>query len=108
MQPLYMDNGRPMCRCIGGDSMVGGHAWSVDGETWRYAIGTFNTTVEYDDGSTVTFFGRERPHLIFNEDGEPTHLVTGAKVQGSDATFTHIQPTAAAAPVDEPGRGASI
>ena len=52
----------------------------------------------YDDGSTFSFERRERPHLVFAEDGFTiVGLTTGvaytdSTTQGSDACFTFLQP----------------
>ena len=38
----------------------------------------------FTDGSTFTFFRRERPELRINADGDPTHLVTGIEYFADD------------------------
>lgn len=59
-------------------STFGGHAFSSDGVTWTYSTTVpFGNKVTYDDGSSVLLQRRERPHLIFNEHGEITHLTSG-------------------------------
>jgi len=60
----------------------GGHQFSLDnGLTWS----NFNTSVaypchaEFTDGTSACFMMRERPHLVFAEDGfTPLALTTGA------------------------------
>lgn len=77
---------------------VGGHAASADGGlTWHYSGGAaYSTTVQYEDGSAVTYARRERPEMILNEHGDPTHLVTGVVEKGSggqhDLSWTLVQP----------------
>ena len=38
----------------------------------------FDPMVTYDDGSVQYYSTFERPHLVFNDDGVPTHTVHGA------------------------------
>lgn len=79
-----------------GGPMIGRHAFSRTGKTWTFNNQTesltFNTTVQFDDGSVVVFGRRERPQLHFNEHGVPTHLVNGVQEQGSSMSYTFIQP----------------
>ena len=75
---------------------VGRHAWSADGVTWSYSPhAAFGSTVHYTDGSSASFARRERPHLILDDQGNPTHLVSGIQPGGStgDYSFTMVQPT---------------
>ena len=70
------------------------HAFSLDGSVWhkptdaltpgciaepRHANCThmYNDTVVFTNGSTVAVAGRERPTLLFDSRGRPTHLFTG-------------------------------
>ena len=77
---------------------VGGHASSADGIEWHYSSGAaFNTTVEFEDGTSRTFSRRERPELLHDpESGSPTHLITGVTEPGgagrSDRSWTLVQP----------------
>jgi len=77
---------------------VGGHAASADGgQTWHYSGGAaYSTTVRYEDGSQVTYSRRERPEMLVNEHGEPTHLITGVVEKGGsgqhDHSWTLVQP----------------
>jgi hypothetical protein len=77
---------------------VGGHAASADGGlTWHYSgEATYNTTVLYEDGNSVTYSRRERPEMLLGEHGEPTHLITGVVEQGGagqhDRSWTLVQP----------------
>merc|ERR1712216_116039 len=65
-------------------SAVGGHAASADGgATWHYSgEAAYNTTVACEDGSVVTYSRRERPEMLLDEFGEPTHLITGVVEKG--------------------------
>ena len=80
-------------------SAVGGHAASLDGHTWHYSGGaSYTTTVEFEDGTSVTFSRRERPEMIIDEQGNPTHLITGVvdptTEEGTmnDRSWTLVQP----------------
>ena len=72
---------------------------SVDGLEWTYSgPDSYNTTVVYEGGTVVTFSRRERPELVLDSEGNPTHLITGVteKTGGrggqSDHSFTLVQP----------------
>ena len=78
---------------------VGGHAASLDGHTWHYSGGaTYTTTVEFEGGQNVTFSRRERPEMMIDKDGNPTHLITGVVDSTDDSgtmndrSWTLVQP----------------
>ena len=74
---------------------VGAHAYSANnGHTWVSTGLAFNLTVDYTDGSSKTFIQRERPHIVLNSQGEPTHLVSGVtySMRSSLPTCTIVQP----------------
>ena len=76
---------------------VGRHAWSRDGVVWAYSpYAAWGSEVEYEDGQTRSFARRERPHLIVDAEGHPTHLLSGVQPGGAtaDYSFTLAQPTA--------------
>ena len=54
----------------------------------------FDTTVEYDDGTSVEYYRRERPKLFFSEHGEmtPLYLVNGVQEFDTNAAYTVVQP----------------
>ena len=55
---------------------VGRHAWSRDGRTWAYSPRpAFGSTVRFTDGTSASYARRERPHLVLDDHGNPTHLV---------------------------------
>ncbi len=56
---------------------AGGHAYSRDGLSWSSWTRCYNTSVALADGTTVNFPRRERPKLLFDKDGTPTHLYNG-------------------------------
>ena len=76
---------------------IGGHAYSKDGLRWEYAnVRAYSTEAELEDGGSVTYWRRERPRLIFDDSGEPTHLINGASYRGGatptgDWSFTLVQ-----------------
>lgn len=106
LQPTPWDESRPTFHAIFHDhSTIGGHAFSSDGVSWTYSpVVPFNATVQYDDGGRVTFERRERPHLVFDQRGFPSHLTSGvqppptaSRVPPSDAfrndyTYTLVVP----------------
>ena len=72
------------------------HSTTNSADTWQTpprveaidGVGAYSCTVEFetDDSredepqtESFTFFRRERPELIFNDDGNPTHLLTGVE-----------------------------
>lgn len=86
---------------------VGGHAFSENGEDWNISpVIAYTPTQEWEDGSVTTFRARERPHLIFDSEGNPTHIIngvgdpcpggggsnTGCPNSGGDHTFTLVAP----------------
>jgi hypothetical protein len=64
---------------------------------WAYSpYAAWGSEVEYSDGAKVSFARRERPHLILDDAGFPTHLVSGVQPGGvtGDYSYTLVQPTA--------------
>jgi len=57
---------------------VGRMAWSPNGLDWRLSpVGAYSKETTYTDGSSEYFCRRERPKLLLDETGRPTHLFTG-------------------------------
>ena len=88
-----------LCEAWPNCDAVGGHAASLDGHTWYYSGGaSYTTTVEFEGGKYVTFSRRERPEMLIDEQGNPTHLITGVvdatSVPGTmnDRSWTLVQP----------------
>ena len=56
----------------------------------------FTTTVAFEGGANQTFSRRERPELMMDAAGRPTHLITGVTEPGgggqSDRSWTLVQP----------------
>jgi hypothetical protein len=66
----------PCGACLG--TMVSGHAYSPDGWTWYQSpVQPFDNTYTTTDGVNVTVATRERPKLLFDSNGNPTHLTNG-------------------------------
>lgn len=67
--------------CVACDSpIVSGHDFSEDGLTWYSAPGQpFGNQYTTTDGHTVTVSTRERPKLMFDASGTPTHLINGVR-----------------------------
>ena len=100
----------PVCDRVHNKSFctaVGGHAFSEDGKDWNISpVIAYTPTQKWEDGSETTFRARERPHLIFDSDGNPTHFIngvgdpcpgggggnTGCPNHGGDHTFTLVVP----------------
>lgn len=75
---------------------AGRYGYSLDGVRWHYSpVAPFTGTVRWTNGSSSEFDRRERPFLLFNERGAPTHLYTGVQRYSHDEyTFSLIQPVA--------------
>ena len=85
----------------GGYAAAGGHAFSPDGLTWTFsAAPAYYTTVNTSDGQAHQYSRRERPHLVFNGEGAPTHLSTSLWVGPADHTVTFVQAIATTGPGD--------
>jgi hypothetical protein len=60
------------------NSTVSGHYFSRDGLSWTASpFEPYGNEVHFTDGSSMLVSTRERPKLIFDLYGEPTHLVNG-------------------------------
>jgi hypothetical protein len=60
------------------NSTVSSHAFSTDGLHWRvHPIQPYSTQIAMASGETTTVSTRERPKLLFNKAGVPTHLFNG-------------------------------
>ena len=68
---------RPPGAAIPSPGWAGGHAFSRDGFTWSEWSRCYNTSIALTNGSTVEARRRERPKLLFDERGRPTHLCNG-------------------------------
>ena len=44
-----------------------------------FGPGAYHVNVTWTDGTRTTFFRRERPELVFNAQGEPTHFISGVE-----------------------------
>ena len=69
---------------------------------WNYTGIAYNNSGFYDDGTPFVFSRRERPHPVFAADGVTIVAITtgveysDATTNGTDATFTFLQPVGAA------------
>ena len=65
---------------------VGAHAFSRDGLNWAYKSGSYYLEAAVGDSQDVfTFARRERPHLLLDDDGNPSYLTNGVvPSSGSD------------------------
>lgn len=70
---------------------AGGHFFSEDGTSWSPMARAYNTTVFTTDGGATTFDRRERPKLLFDAAGTPTHLYNGA-IPSSGNPYTIVSP----------------
>ena len=80
---------------------AGGHVWSRDGVRWTFSpYNAYGNVVQLrgtgsgaGGGGNVTLRQRERPHVLVDANGHPTHLTNGAGWEGDcDRTFTFVQP----------------
>lgn len=62
--------------------LVSGHGFSLDGLEWRFNVAEqpYNASITFENGTRQHFSTFERPHLLFNADGKPTHLVVSAVI----------------------------
>ena len=60
-------------------NVISGHLFSRDGLTdWTTSTTEpYRFKIQYDDGTTCLLATRERPKLLFDSDGEPTHIYNG-------------------------------
>ena len=57
---------------------MSGHTFSKDGLVWNVSsVSPYGNTVAVDGGAVLTLSTRERPKLVFNDKGQPTHLMNG-------------------------------
>lgn len=70
--------------------LVSGHGFSADGFNWYYNDNPpYPSQVTFDDGTVQYFATMERPHLIFDKDGHPTHLLNGVSPVWDEKTPCH-------------------
>ena len=77
---VYRTGGAEAHNCLPGHdgSIVSGHYFSKDGFTWHAsAVEPYGNVVDLEDGSQQLLTTRERPKMIFNSAGDPTHLSNG-------------------------------
>jgi hypothetical protein len=66
-------------RPIPSPGWAGGHAFSPDGRNWSKWERCFDTGVTMmTSGKKLWMLRRERPKLLMDTDGKPTHLFSGA------------------------------
>ncbi len=56
------------------------------------AVFILSLSVSFTDGTSIVYFRRERPQLIFDTHGVATHLINGVQEKGSTQSYTLIQP----------------
>ena len=62
---------------------MGTHSFSEDGRTWWYGGLAYTNRVNFTDWSHVNLNRRERPHVVFAENGRtPIALFGSAEVGG--------------------------
>lgn len=74
---------------------MSGHGFSEDGVTWHFnsAQQPYNGVITFENGTLQHFSTYERPHLVFNEKQQPTHLINGVS--------PYWQPPGAQGPCDK-------
>ena len=80
---------------VSGHQRWGVHLVSEDGiRDWHPVdpVVAYTHTVIWDDGSRTTLERRERPQLLFDDQGQITHLCTAVLYQGE--TWCLVQPVA--------------
>ena len=59
---------------------TGCHAFSWDGVVWQVSDApVYNTTLRFGNGTTHTYQYRERPEILFDDQGAPEFLLTGVE-----------------------------
>ena len=90
----------PNDRAKGWEEWPSRHAWASKDDLYHWNVskswdlfgnGAYSTNVTWTDGSTTTFWRRERPEIMFDDDGRPQWLFTGVLERGS----THYSYSAA-------------
>ena len=85
---------------FGDGPKIGRHAYSrsIEGP-WTFNNRTlaFSTLVEFDDGTSVDFYRRERPQLLFSDGGSmrPLILSTGVQEEGKKESYSVMVPIGA-------------
>jgi len=76
----------------GSGTNLGRHAFSSDGFNWTFSVNpAYTAFVTYQNGSTLQFARRERPHLLFSN-GNPWFLFNGVQQSwAADYTYTLVQ-----------------
>jgi hypothetical protein len=82
---------------FGSGPKVGRHAYAEHWEGPLTFVNTtlaYNTTIDYDDGTSINFYRRERPQLLFSDDGEmtPLYLTSGVQAVNSAQSYSTIVP----------------
>jgi hypothetical protein len=78
---------------LAGDVRHGAHLISDDGVAWDVLANepkAYTHPIEWTDGTSTTMDRRERPWLLFDDDGRPAYLVTGCLKDGH--AFSVVQP----------------
>lgn len=72
------------------EKWAGRYAFSVDGVSWQYSPEpAYNASIRFVNGTVSVFSRMERPFLLFDSDGSPTHLFNGVQRYDWDTyTFT--------------------
>ena len=88
---LFKDDFKNNCGGITGEWGSGVYAESDDCVHWEiYADPkAYSRTVTWDDGTVTTQCNLERPNLLFDENGVPTHLFLATGDGNSPYAFTH-------------------
>ena len=62
------------------------HAWSVDLYKWNvsksydmFGQGAYSTNVTWDNGEITKFYRRERPEIMFDDNGKPLYFYTAVE-----------------------------
>ena len=82
---------------FGDGPKVGRHAYSRSiAGPWTFNNRTlaFSTLVEFDDESSIDFYRRERPQLLFSDDGSmmPMVLTTGVQERNKKGSYSVMVP----------------
>ena len=92
LHKMFDDGGdAPSADPVPSPGWAGGHIYSRDGISWSRQQRAYSTNVTLETGEVLLTARRERPKLVFDADGRPTHLTNGAILPGGE-TYTIIAP----------------
>ena len=76
------------------DHGCGAHIFSPDGYEWTVSrTPVYDVNVLLANGTKATLQTRQRPQILFTEQGKPQVLTNGASFEGNNPDMTHLTHT---------------